>query len=317
MVHGGAIGSSSRCASCSIFRDDRSNVKIRIATRKSPLALWQAERVAADLEASDASITTELVAMDTFADVQLDIPISALGGKGAFSKEVQNVLLAGAADIAVHSAKDLQAETPEALVIGAVPARGDDRDALVGSRLIDLGPGAVVATGSNRRRVQLAALRPDLQFVGLRGNIGTRLSKLGSFDALVMAAAAIERLELELDEPVDVLTAEQMIPQVGQGTLAVECRADDDDLIAALARIDDAPARRMLDAERGFLVELGGDCDLPAGANAVIDASGSLSLTAMLSSPDETRLERVTVSSADQAGELGRLAARQLLDLVS
>jgi len=199
-------------------------MKIRIATRKSPLALWQAERVAAALSSSNRSITTELITMDTFADLQLDIPISELGGKGAFSKEVQNVLLAGAADIAVHSAKDLQAETPDPLVIAAVPQRGDTRDALVGSKLDDLAPGAVVATGSNRRRVQLAALRPDLTFVGLRGNIGTRLSKLGSFDALVMANAAIERLELQLDA-VDVLTAEQMIPQVGQGTLAVECRS--------------------------------------------------------------------------------------------
>ncbi len=294
-------------------------MKIRIATRKSPLALWQAERVAADLEASDASITTELIAMDTFADLQLDIPISELGGKGAFSKEVQNVLLAGAADIAVHSAKDLQADTPEPLVIGAVPSRGDVRDALVGSRLADLAPGSTVATGSNRRRVQLAALRPDLSFVGLRGNIGTRLSKLGSFDALVMANAAIQRLGLDLDD-VEVLTPDQMIPQVGQGALAVECRADADDLLAALAGIDHAPSRRMLEAERGFLLELGGDCDLPAGANAVIDPDGSMTLTAMLCSPDESRLERVTLGATDRSEApelLGRAAARQLVELLA
>lgn len=291
-------------------------MNIRIATRKSPLALWQAERVAADLEASDSAISTELITMDTFADLQLDIPISELGGKGAFSKEVQNVLLSGAADIAVHSAKDLQADTPEPLVIAAVPERGDTRDALVGARLADLAPGATVATGSNRRRVQLAALRPDLSFVGLRGNIGTRLSKLGSFDALVMANAAIERLELDRDD-VDVFTPDQMIPQVGQGTLAVECRADATDLIAALAAIDHGASRRMLEAERGFLLELGGDCDLPAGANAVIDAEGAMTLTAMLCSTDETRLERVTVTSSgptDPAESLGRMAARQLVE---
>lgn len=293
-------------------------MKIRIATRKSPLALWQAERVAADLRASDSSITTELITMDTFADVRLDVPISELGGKGAFSKEVQNVLLAGAADIAVHSAKDLQAETPEPLVIGAVPQRGDTRDALVGSRLSELAPGSTVATGSNRRRVQLAALRPDLLFVGLRGNIGTRLSKLGTFDALVMANAAIERLGLDLDA-VEVLTPDQMIPQVGQGTLAVECRADASDLIAALAGIDHAPSRQMLEAERGFLLELGGDCDLPAGANAVIGADATMSLAAMLCSPDESRLERVTVTSTslDAPEELGRSAARQLVELLA
>lgn len=293
-------------------------MKIRIATRKSPLALWQAERVAADLVASDPSITTELITMDTFADVRLDVPISELGGKGAFSKEVQNVLLAGAADIAVHSAKDLQAETPEPLVIGAVPQRGDTRDALVGSRLSELAPGSTVATGSNRRRVQLAALRPDLLFVGLRGNIGTRLSKLGTFDALVMANAAIERLGLDLDA-IEVLTPDQMIPQVGQGTLAVECRADASDLIAALAGIDHAPSRQMLEAERGFLLELGGDCDLPAGANAVIGADATMSLAAMLCSPDESRLERVIVTSTslDAPEELGRSAARQLVELLT
>lgn len=291
-------------------------MKIRIATRKSPLALWQAERVAADLEASDSTISTELVTMDTFADLQLDIPISELGGKGAFSKEVQNVLLAGAADIAVHSAKDLQAETPPALVIGAVPQRGDTRDALVGARLAELAPGATIATGSNRRRVQLASLRPDLTFVGLRGNIGTRLSKLGSFDALVMANAAIERLDLELDT-VDVLSPEQMIPQVGQGALAVECRADAPALIEALAKIDHASSRRMLEAERGFLLELGGDCDLPAGANAVIGSDGSMAITAMLSSADERRLARVTVEESAEhrmPEQLGRAAAKRLVE---
>lgn len=288
---------------------------IRIATRKSPLALWQAHHVADALVASDPSVAIELITMDTFADLRLDVPIAELGGKGAFSKEVQNVLLAGAADIAVHSAKDLQALTPDALTIAAVPVRGEPRDAMVGTALADLRDGAVVATGSNRRRVQLAHLRPDLVFVGLRGNIGTRLSKLDGFDALVMAQAAIERLELELDT-VDPLDVEQMIPQVGQGALAVECRADNIGLIERLAAIDHAPSRRTLEAERGFLLELGGDCDLPAGAHASIDRGGALSLTAMLSSDDERRIERVTVATAERepAEALGRLAARKLME---
>jgi len=290
-------------------------VTIRIATRKSPLALWQAHHVADALVASDPSVAIELITMDTFADLRLDVPIAELGGKGAFSKEVQNVLLAGAADIAVHSAKDLQALTPDALTIAAVPVRGEPRDAMVGTALADLRDGAVVATGSNRRRVQLAHLRPDLVFVGLRGNIGTRLSKLDGFDALVMAQAAIERLELELDT-VDPLDVEQMIPQVGQGALAVECRADNIGLIERLAAIDHAPSRRTLEAERGFLLELGGDCDLPAGAHASIDRGGALSLTAMLSSDDERRIERVTVATAERepAEALGRLAARKLME---
>lgn len=288
---------------------------IRIATRKSPLALWQAHHVADALVANDPSVNIELITMDTFADLRLDVPIAELGGKGAFSKEVQNVLLAGAADIAVHSAKDLQALTPDALTIAAVPVRGEPRDAMVGTALADLGEGAVVATGSNRRRVQLAHVRPDLAFVGLRGNIGTRLSKLAGFDALVMAQAAIERLELELDT-VDTLDVKQMIPQVGQGALAVECRVDDVDLIERLAAIDHAPSRRTLEAERGFLLELGGDCDLPAGAHATIDRAGALSLTAMLSSDDERRIERVVVTAAERepAEALGRLAARKLME---
>lgn len=298
-------------------------MKIRIATRKSPLALWQANHVAGLIVGRDRSIETELVTMDTFADLRLDVPIAALGGKGAFSKEVQSVLLAGAADIAVHSAKDLQATTPDELVIAAVPARGDTRDALVGSRLAELPRGATVATGSNRRRVQLAGLRPDLDFVGIRGNIGTRLSKLPQFDALVMANAAIERLGLQL-ESVDVLSPDVMIPQVGQGALAVECLADAAELIDLLTGIEDASSRRMLDAERGFLLELGGDCDLPAGANAVIDGTGRLTLTAMLTSVDEQRLERVVVAGPDESGPqtgadeaIGRDAARQLRDLVA
>ena len=294
-------------------------MKIRIATRKSPLALWQAHRVADLVAVVDPSVQTEIVSMDTFADLRLDVPIAELGGKGAFSKEVQSVLLAGAADIAVHSAKDLQAVTPDALTIAAVPERGDRRDALVGCFLADLPNGATVATGSNRRRVQLAHLRPDVEFVGLRGNIGTRLSKLAGFDALLMAQAALDRLELELDT-VDVIAADVMVPQVGQGALAIECRSDAADLIELLAEVEHPATRRELDAERGFLLELGGDCDLPAGAHATVDADGGIELTAVLSSADETRLERVTITASDVAGgdrndeSIGRAAARELVD---
>lgn len=298
-------------------------MKIRIATRKSPLALWQAHHVAEKLRAVDRTVDTELVSMDTFADLRLDVPIAELGGKGAFSKEVQNVLLAGAAEIAVHSAKDLQAITPPGLLIASVPERGDTRDALVGARLAELPVGAVIATGSNRRRVQLAHLRPDLEFVGLRGNIGTRLTKLGEVDAMVMAKAAVDRLQLDLDL-LDVLDAEVMVPQVGQGALAVECRSDRADVAELLAAIEHEPTRRELDAERGFLLELGGDCDLPAGANAIATADGGLTLTAVLSSADEQRLERVTIarppvggSEDGDAESLGRAAARQLTELLA
>lgn len=268
---------------------------IRIATRQSPLALWQSHHVADLLRAVDPSVRVELVSLETHADQRLDIPISQLGGKGAFSKEVQARVLGGYADIAVHSAKDLQAVTPDGLIIGAFPERGDVRDCLVGARLEDLAPGDTVATGSNRRQAQLANLRNDLTFEGLRGNIATRLAKASNFGAIVMAYAALERLG-ETPDVVDVLDPEVMIPQVGQGALAVECREDDEPVQALLASIDHRATRIQLEAERGFLAELGGDCDLPAGAHCA-----DLVLRAMLANPERGLLERVEVAvdSAD------------------
>lgn len=286
---------------------------LRIATRNSPLAMWQAHHVADLLRAHDPSVVVEYIDTATFADKRLDLPISKLGGKGAFSKEIQTLVLDGAADLAVHSAKDLQAVTPEGLTIAAYPERGEVRDALVGSRLDDLAEGAVVATGSNRRRVQLANLRPDLIFEGLRGNIATRLGKADNFDAIVMAAAAFDRLEIS-PPVVDVLEPEVMVPQVGQGALAVECRAEDAALIERLAAFDHGSTRTVVSAERGFLVELGGDCDLPAGAHARLN-HGQLSLTAILSSPDESQVGRVTIvdtTNSSGPAEIGAEAARQL-----
>lgn len=245
---------------------------LRIATRESPLALWQARHVADRLRAVHSQRQVELVPMTTEGDRRTDVPLSELGGKGVFAKEVQRAVLDGRADLAVHSAKDLPALTPEGLVIAAAPPRGDVRDALVGRGLADLPTGAVVATGSQRRRVQLAHLRGDLRFVELRGNMATRLARVGEVDAIVVAVAALERLGLA-DRITEHLDASVMVPQVGQGALAVECRADDHDTIALLAAIDDADTRVQLTAERSFLVELGGDCSLPAGAHAWLDGS--------------------------------------------
>ena len=292
---------------------------LRIATRRSPLAMWQAEYVAGRLQASRPGLDVAFVSMDTTADQRLDLPISELGGKGAFSKEVQQLVQTGRADLAVHSAKDLQAVTPDGLVIGAFPVRGDVRDALVGARLAQLPPGATVATGSNRRRVQLAMLRPDLEFRGLRGNIATRLGQLDQFDAIVMAGTALERLGTQ-PAIVDMIEADVMIPQVGQGALAVECRTDDNSTLELLAEIDDPAVRATVVAERAFLVELGGDCTMPAGAYAWIDEAGDLRLRAMLASSDEQRTERVElgpVGPGDADASLGTLAARRLRSLVS
>ena len=243
---------------------------LRIATRESPLALWQARHVAARLRDAHGALEVELVPMTTEGDRRTDVPLSEIGGKGVFAKEVQRAVLDGRADLAVHSAKDLPALTPEGLVIAATPPRADVRDALVGHGLADLPTGAVVATGSQRRRVQLAHLRGDLQFVDLRGNMATRLARVGEVDAVVVAAAALERLGLA-DRITEHLDASTMVPQVGQGALAVECRADDPRTTMLLAAIDDTETRTHVTAERSFLVELGGDCSLPAGAHARSD----------------------------------------------
>ncbi len=286
---------------------------IRAATRSSPLALFQSDLIAGLLSAAHPGHDVSRVEVTTDADRRLDIPIWEMGGKGVFVKQVQALVLAGEADFAVHSAKDLPAETPPGLVIAAVPERGDARDALVGTALADLPTGARVATGSVRRRTQLQFLRPDLSFAGLRGNIATRLARAPEFDAIVMAATALERLEL--DAEADILAPDVMVPQVGQGTLAVECRADDHELIEMLGTIDHRRTHRILDAERGYLRELGGDCDLPAGAYAVIegDVDGLIRIEGLLASLDGHRVLRATRQGTD-AEQLGRDLARYLLD---
>lgn len=241
---------------------------LRAATRGSPLARWQADHVARLIRAAHPDVRVEVVTVETEGDRRLDVPISSFGGKGVFAKEVQAAVLEGRADFAVHSAKDLPSVTVDGLVLAAVPARGEARDALVGRSLDELAPGATVATGSQRRRAQLAALRPDLRFVELRGNMATRLTKVPDDGAIVVAAVALERLDLA-DRIREVLTIDQVVPQVGQGALAIECRADDEATRAVLAAIEDPWTRTVVDAERAFLAELGGDCDLPAGAHAV------------------------------------------------
>lgn len=283
---------------------------LRAATRGSPLALWQTRHVS-DL----LSRPVEEVVVSTVGDRRTDVPIHSMGGKGVFVKEVQAAVLDGRADFAVHSGKDLPAETPDGLVLVAVPVRADARDALVGSAWADLPTGAHVATGSVRRRAQLAWHRPDLVFSELRGNIATRLGKLesGGFDAIVMAAAAIDRLGLDVAPTVERLDPEVMVPQVAQGALAIECRADDAAAIEALAGIEDAATRRVVDAERAFLSELGGDCDLPAGAHAVLGADGSISMVGMLASLDGRELIQER-RAGDEPDALGRAIARHLLD---
>jgi hydroxymethylbilane synthase len=282
-------------------------VTLRAATRGSRLA-----RIQTDLVASQLGVDVEPVVVETQGDRQADVPIWELGGRGVFVKEVQAAVLEGRADFAVHSAKDLPSSVVDGLVLACVPARADARDALVGRRLEALAPGARVATGSARRRAQLAWLRPDLTFAGLRGAMETRLSKAAGFAAIVVAAAALDRLG-RMSEVTEVLAAALLVPQVGQGALAVECRADDDRTVAALAAIEHAPSRRAVDAERAWLAEVGGGCDLPVGAHARVAEDGRIRLAAMIATPDG----RVMLRAADEGDdpvELGRRLARHLLD---
>ena len=282
---------------------------LRAATRQSPLALWQTEYVRSALRRTHPGLEVELVAMTTAPDVDLSRPISELGGKGLFAKEVQQAVLDGRADFAVHSAKDLPSETVDGLVLACIPERGDARDVLVGPALVDLPLGAVVATGSNRRRTQLQHLRPDLRFVELRGNIQRRVDTVGTtiyggvVTAVIAAGAALLRQDLE-HRIGDWLPTYLMTPQVGQGALAIECREDDTATLEVLQAIEHPPSRRQVDAERSFLVALGGDCDLPAGAHATLEDGPGLdhtviALRMVVASDDGSRVERAVVRGTD------------------
>ncbi len=280
---------------------------LRVATRGSELARWQARRVAALLGGD-----VELLVITTTGDANTDVPIHAVGGTGIFVKEVQQAVLDERADLAVHSAKDLPASAaPDGIVLAAVPERADPRDALVGSTLDALPAGARIGTGSVRRRAQLAALRPDLTFAELRGNIPTRIERASEFDAIVVAIAALERLGLE-DRAAEILEPSLMLPQVGQGALAVECRTDDAETRERLATIDDTLAHAAVGAERAFLAQLGGGCDLPCGALASIE-QGKVVVQALLASADGRVVLHATTRAASPI-TAGIAAAAELLD---
>jgi hydroxymethylbilane synthase len=279
---------------------------MRVATRGSRLARWQAERVVALL-----GVEAEFVIVDTTGDRSPDAELHRIGGQGVFVKDVQAALLDGRADIAVHSAKDLPAATPDGLTIGAFPERADPRDALVGRALDDIPTGGQVATGSVRRRAQLAYVRPDLSFAPLRGNIETRLRKAEGFDAIVVAYAALERLELA-DRVAQVLAPSELLPQVAQGALAVECRAGDAATLEQLAAIDLRDVRRAVTAERAFLGALGGGCDLPCGAYARVNGP-NVTLDAVLATLDGHALIKTKVRGTNP-DEVGNAAATRLLD---
>ena len=239
---------------------------IRIATRGSDQARTQAESVGNAIASAWSDVSIEYVIVSTTGDQILDVPLHQMGGQGVFVKEVQNAVLDGRADVAVHSAKDLPAATHPGLVIGAFARRRDPRDVLVGASLGGLLPGATVATGSIRRRAQLTKLRPDLNFVELRGNIRSRLEKVPAGGSIVMALAALEILE-ETDRVAHTFDVSEMVPMVGQGCVAVECAAANRRVIECLSPVDHAQTRRDVTLERVFLSELGAGCSMPIAAH--------------------------------------------------
>jgi len=239
---------------------------LRIATRGSQQALRQAEAAAAQL-VERAGVSVEYVIVQTTGDQRQDVPLHQIGGQGVFVKEVQRAVLDGRADLAAHSAKDLPSVVADGLQIAAYCERRSPWDVLVGCALGDLPHGATVATGSVRRRAQLTRLRPDLRFIELRGNIQTRLSRIPDGGAIVMAEAALQILGLE-ERIASRFALHEMVPQAGQGCVALECRHNDDATAEALSLLDHLPTRECVEAERAFLATLGSGCSLPVGAYA-------------------------------------------------
>lgn len=292
-------------------------MRLRLATRGSPLALRQAEVAAALLGQVAPDAAVETVVVRTEGDRRGEEALDRIGGQGVFAKEIQMAVLEGRADVAVHSAKDLPSETPKGLVLAAVPERADPRDALVGVCLDALAPGASVATGSARRRAQLANLRPDLSFVQARGNMATRLARAesGKVDAVVAAAAALDRLGWT-DRAAEVLPETVLLPQVGQGSLALECRAGDEPVEELLRAVDLTGAHRALNAERSFLAALKADCSMPVAALATGAGDergrGELRLEGMVASGDGRVVVRAALHGEDPVA-LGAELARHLV----
>lgn len=290
---------------------------IRIATRGSQLALWQSNWVAGELRKLDA--TVELVEITTSGDVHQSGPIAAVGQQGVFTKEVQAAVLNKSADVAVHSLKDLPTDQVDGLTLGAVPERENVADALIsGERiaLADLPIGARIGTGSLRRQAQLKSIRPDLEVVGIRGNVDTRLRKLddGEYDAIVLAAAGLRRLGWD-ERITELLQPPLMLPAVGQGALGIECRTDDEATRSLLSHLDDSATRQSVIAERSMLALLHGGCSAPVGAwGRVVD--DRLQLDGLVASLDGKQVFKATASGpSSDAWSLGEQVAAELISL--
>jgi hydroxymethylbilane synthase len=291
---------------------------LRIATRKSALALWQAEHVATLLRAAHPGLSVELVPMSTRGDEVLDQPLATIGGKGLFLKELELAMLEGRADLAVHSLKDVPAELEPGFVLPAMLPRADAADAFVCNDHADLAAlpqGARVGTSSLRRQAQLRALRPDLALLDLRGNVGTRLGKLdaGHYDAIVLACAGLERLGLATRIR-SRLAAPDWLPAPGQAAITIEARQDNPAVLTLLAALDDADTRLVVGAERAMNQALGGSCTVPVGAWCVLGEHG-LHLRGLVGDAASGQLLRAEASArSDQAVALGRQVAADLLE---
>ena len=291
---------------------------VRIATRKSPLALWQAEHVAAELQRHHPGLAVELVTMTTRGDKILDSPLAKVGGKGLFVKELEQGMLEGRADLAVHSMKDVPVEFPEGLHLAVVMRRAEHRDAFVSNRhgrLAELPQGAVVGTCSLRRQCQLLAWRDDLQIRDLRGNVNSRLAKLdaGDFDAIILAGAGLQRLGF--DERIrELLAPEQSLPAIGQGAIGIECRADDARINALLAPLADADTSIRIAAERALNARLMGGCQVPIAGYAELE-NGQIWMRGLVGSPDGREVIRgERRGPAGDAAILGTALAEELLE---
>ncbi|MDY7000653.1 MAG: hydroxymethylbilane synthase [Thermodesulfobacteriota bacterium] len=292
--------------------------KLTIATRGSKLALWQAEHVKALLEKEYPGIEVELLKIKTTGDKILDVPLAKVGGKGLFVKEIEEALLDGRADLAVHSMKDVPVELPEGLMLGIIPEREDFTDTLLSvnfNGLAELPKGAKVGTSSLRRKSQLLLLRPDLDIQDLRGNVDTRLRKLneGQFDAIVMATAGLKRLGLSAPKH-QILGPPQFLPAVAQGALGIEYHKDREDVAKALAFLDHPESRISVMAERGFLTGLEGGCQVPIAAHASLNGD-TVTLTGFVADLEASHIvHRQTKGPASKAFDLGLALAQEVLD---
>jgi hydroxymethylbilane synthase len=288
---------------------------LRIGTRGSKLARWQSDWVAAELRTGGVAV--EIVEISTSGDIQQAGPVASIGGTGVFTKEIQSALLAGEVDVAVHSLKDLPTQQVTGLTLAATPPRENPADALIGSAghtLDTLPSGSRVGTGSQRRRAQLLALRPDLVMVDIRGNVDTRLRKLdeGQYDAIVLAAAGLTRLGWA-DRITEMLAPPRVLPAPGQGSLAIECRVDDADAFAALTPLNNAPTRAAVVAERTLLAVLEGGCSAPVAAWGRV-ADKELRLDGLVASLDGRHVLRASgTSQPTDATALGARIANELL----